>query len=120
MSSRGSYRRHSSQFKIQVCQEIRHGGLGRRGAQEKYNLSANLIQTWLSLYDRGELLSEEAQAAATIEYEAKIAALERKVGQLTIELDLLKKAPHLRLVSNNENSSIISGPKAAPSDEGAR
>lgn len=54
MSSRGSYRRHSSQFKIQVCQEIRAGELGRRGAQEKYNLSANLIEAWLSVYDGGE------------------------------------------------------------------
>jgi thioredoxin reductase len=36
-------------------------------------------------------------------------ALERKVGQLTMELDLLKKTPRRRLVSDNENSSIISG-----------
>jgi hypothetical protein len=28
--------------------------------------------------------------------------------------------PRLRLVSNNENSSIISGPKPAPSDEDAK
>ena len=93
MSSRGTYRRHSSLFKIQVCQEIRTGGLLRRGAQEKYNLSANLIQHWLSLYDRGELVSEEAEAAVIVEYQAKIAALERKVGQLTMELDLLRKHP---------------------------
>ena len=54
------------------------------------------------------------------EYEAKIAALERKVGQLTMELDLLKKAPRLRLVIGSETSSIVSGPKAAPSDGGAK
>ena len=120
MSSRGSYRRHSSQFKIQVCQEIRSGSLSRRGAQEKYHLSANLIQLWLSLYDRGELVSEEAEAAAIVEYEAKIAALERKVGQLTMELDLLKKTPRLRLVSSNESSSIVSGPKVVPFDGDAK
>jgi hypothetical protein len=50
------------------------------------------------------------------DYEAKIAALERKVAQLTMEPDLLKKAPKLRLVSGSENSSIVSGSKAAPSD----
>ena len=55
-----------------------------------------------------------------MDYEAKIAALERKVGQLTMELDLLKKTPHLRLVSDNASSSIVSGPKAAPSDEDAK
>ena len=37
-----------------------------------------------------------------------------------MELDLLKKTPRLRLVSDNENSSIISGPKPAPSDRGCQ
>jgi transposase len=56
----------------------------RREAQAKYELSANLIQHWLSLYDRGELVGEEVHAARIVEYEAKIAALERKVGQLVV------------------------------------
>jgi hypothetical protein len=73
------------------------------------------FQLWLTQYDRGELDADEVEASVLAEYEAKIAALERKVGQLTMELDLLKKKPHLRLVSDNENSSIISGPKPAPS-----
>jgi transposase-like protein len=120
MSKRGPYRRHSAQFKLQLCQEIRSGGLGRRDAQEKYSLSANLIQLWLTQFDRGELVGEEVEAAMAIDYEAKIAALERKVGQLTMELDLLKKAPRLRLVTGSETSSIISGPQAAPSGGGAK
>ena len=41
-------------------------------------------------YDRGELDVEEAAATTISEYGAKIAALERKVGQLTMEIDLLK------------------------------
>ncbi|HET6599804.1 MAG TPA: transposase [Burkholderiaceae bacterium] len=120
MSSRNAYRRHSAQFKLQLCQEIRSGGLARRSAQERYNVSANLIQHWLSLYDRGELAGDEAEAATAAAYEAKIAVLERKVGQLTMELDLLKKTPQLRLVGSSENSSIISGPMAAPSEGDAK
>ena len=120
MSSRGPYRRHAPELKIQLCQEIRSGALGRRDAQKKYTLSANLIQMWLTQFDRGELSTEEAEASVVVEYEAKIAALERKVGQLTMELDLVKKTPRLRLVSDNENSSIITGPKPAPSDGGAK
>jgi transposase-like protein len=58
----------------------------------KYRLSANLIQLWLTQYDRGELTQEEVEASVVAEYEAKIAALERKVGQVTMELDLLKKS----------------------------
>ena len=117
MSSRGPYRRHSAQFKLQLCQDIRSGVLGRRDAQKKYALSANLIQLWLTQFDHGELTGEEVEASLLMDYEAKIAALERKVGQLTMELDLFKKTPQLRLVSDNASSSIVSGPKAAPSDE---
>lgn len=120
MSSRGPYRRHTAQFKLQLCSDIRSGALGRRDAQRKYALSANLIQTWLTQFDRGELSTEEVEADIIAEYEAKVAALERKVGQLTMELELVKKTPRLRLVSDNENSSIITGPKPAPSDRGAK
>lgn len=118
--SRAPYRRHAPQFKLQVCQEIRSGQTTRREAQRKYTLSANLIQFWLTQYDRGELDADEVQASVLAEYESKIAALERKVGQLTMELDLLKKAPRLRLVGSSENCCIVSGPKAAPSDGGVR
>jgi transposase len=96
MSSRGSYRRHSQQFKLQLCNDIRSGALARREAKRKYSLSANLIQLWLTQYDRGELDREEVEASVLADYEAKIAALERKVGQFTMELDLLKKTPRLR------------------------
>lgn len=120
MSARGPYRRHSPQFKIQLCTDIRTGKLGRREALKTYNLSANLVQMWLTQFDRGELDKEDAAASTVAEYEAQIAALERKVGQLIMELDLLKKTPRLRLVSDSENSSIISGPRPAPSDGDAK
>ena len=106
--SRGPYRRHTPQFKLQLCTDIRSGTVGRRESQKKYGLSANLIQLWLTQYDRGELNREEVEAWAAAEYEAKIAALE------------LKKTPRLHLVSSNESSSIVSGPKAAPSEGGAK
>jgi transposase len=91
MKSRGRYRRHSTPFKLQLCQDIRNGVIGRRDAQRTYGVSANLIQLWLTQFDRGELNDEEAEASVIAEYEAHIAALERKVGQLTMELDLVKK-----------------------------
>ena len=119
MSTNGSYRRHSPQFKLQLCHDIRDGRIGRREAQRTYRISANLIQLWLNQFGRGELDSEEVAASTIAEYEVKIAALERKVGQLTMEVDLLKKTSRLLLVSSNENSSIVSGPFVAPSARGA-
>jgi len=120
MSARGPYRRHSPQFKVQLCTDIRSGKIGRREAQRTYQISANLIQMWLDQYDRGELDTEEAAASTIADYEAKIAALERKVGQLTMEVDLLKKTPRLQLVNNSGESSIFTGPVVVPSDRGAK
>jgi len=40
-------------------------------------LSANLIQLWLTLFDRGDPVGEEVEAAMAVGYEAKIAALVR-------------------------------------------
>lgn len=74
MSSRGPYRRHTAQFKLQPCTDIRSGVLGRRDAQKKYELSANLIQMWLTQFDCGEFSTKEVQADAVAEHEAKIAA----------------------------------------------
>jgi transposase-like protein len=120
MPARGSYRRHSGEFKLQLCTDIRTGKIGRRDASRTHGLSANLLQLWLTQYDRGDLNEEEAAASVVAEYEAKVAALERKVGQLTMELDLLKKSPRLRLVSDGAPSSIVSGPHPARSGKDAK
>lgn len=69
MSSRGPYRRHTAQFRLQLCTDIRSGLIGRREAQQKYRLSANLIQLWLTQYDRGELNQEEVEASVVAEHE---------------------------------------------------
>ena len=61
MSSRGKYRRHAPEFKIQLCQDIRSGAIGRRDAARKYTLSTNLIQLWLTQYDRGEPGTDETE-----------------------------------------------------------
>ena len=118
--SRGPYRRHSLQFKLQLCTDIRSGAIGRREAQRTYKLSAQLIQLWLTQFDEGQLCVEEMEASVIDEYEAKIAALERKVGQLTMEIDLLKKRPRRQSENTNETSSIVSGPVAVPSAGGAK
>src|SRR5260364_436349 len=75
---------------------LKLGKIGRREAKRTYPNSADRIQLCLSQYDRGELNAEEAAATTISEYGAQIAALERKVGSLAMEIDLLKKTPRLR------------------------
>jgi transposase-like protein len=82
--ARGRYRRHSPHFKLQICSDIRTGVMGCGEAQNTFELSANLIQTWLAQYDAGEMTVADIESPMINEYEAKIVALERKVGQLTM------------------------------------
>ena len=123
MSSKVPYRRHSPEFKLQLCREIRAGELRRLEAQRKYKLSSALVHSWLTQFDRGDMEAGAAQGSDAVviaEYEAKIAELERKVGQLAMELDLVKKIQRQRPASGSENFSIVSGPRVAPSGGDAK
>jgi len=52
--------------------------------------------TWVEKYRKGELTEEIEDGECIREYEARIASLERKVGQLVMELDAFKKREAIR------------------------
>jgi transposase len=92
MSERPVYRRHAAAFKEQVCRELRTGQIGRREAQQRYGLSDNLIHQWLHRYDLQQpVLPPADQPVDQAEIHAacveKIHELERKIGQLVMELE---------------------------------
>lgn len=107
MSIRGPYRQHSPEFKLQLCTEIREGKLGRREALKIYQISANLIQLWLARHDHGKLNVEDVAAHNMADFETKIATLERKVGQLMMELDLKKTAQHEGMQSRHQATQKV-------------
>jgi transposase-like protein len=96
MATTTPHRRHSAEFKRQVCTEIRSGALGRREAQRKYRISDNLLQLWLAQYDADALASVRGASggdgSAHAACEARIAALERKIGQLLMALEQSERA----------------------------
>ena len=111
-----SNRRFSWQFRVQLCSDIRSGVITRSEAQRKHRLSGQLMTLWLGQFDRGELSQEVAEPTLEDERELTIAALQRKVGELTMRIDLLKKTPRSGLVRSNDPSLIITGPPAARSE----
>jgi transposase-like protein len=109
-------RRFTWQFKVQLCSDIRSGVISRSEAQRKHRLSGQLMTLWLGQFDRGELSQELAEPALEDERELTIAALQRKVGELTMQVDLLKKTPRPALVRSSDPSLIITGPPADRSE----
>ncbi len=80
----------SREFKVQVIREIEAGKTVAQAARE-HQLRPNLIGRWRKQHaEYGQRLFAGAGHAYT--ESAKVAELERKVGQLTMEADLLKKA----------------------------
>jgi transposase len=107
------YRTYSIEFKRQIVQEYLAGEDSLQGLSRRHGVGRTLIRIWIKKYQDGEFNDEVAVADSLDEYEARIAALERKVGQLTMENDLLKKTlPRARSL-NGEIFSIVSGPPAS-------
>lgn len=83
-------RKHTREFKLQVLREI-EGGKSVAVAAREHQVHPSLITKWQRNHNQ---YSETAFAGngRTYKDEARIAELERKVGQLTLENDFLKKA----------------------------
>ena len=103
------HRNYSIEFKRQVVQEYL-GGEALNGLAKRHRISRNLIRLWRTKYEAGEFSGDAALACTFEEYESRIALLERKVGQLAIENDLLKKTLPRSRSMNGENASLVSGP----------
>jgi transposase len=83
-------RQFTREFKLQVIREIEAGKTVAQAARE-HQLHPNTILKWRKLHEQ---YAERAFAGngQTYKDEARIAELERMVGQLTMENALLKKA----------------------------
>ncbi len=112
------HRRYSTEFKLRLVEAYLAGEDSAHALAKQYGFPHTLLRIWAEKYRKGELTLDVQREEQLQEYELKIAALERKVGQLTMELDLLKKGLAAAPPASNASSSIISGPVASPSREG--
>jgi transposase len=113
-----NHRSHSIAFKLQVVQAYLEGDGGMDAIAHRHQISPYLVQDWIAKYRRGELTETMERKERIKEYEVKIASLERKVGQLAMEVDFLKKYQE-ELRKKDAKPSILSGPGEAPSRKGA-
>jgi transposase-like protein len=93
MVQRRPYRRHSARFKLQICHDIRSGVRTRSATIKEFELSNALIQQWMVKFDAGTLDADGDDQAEANQARARLAALERKVGQLAMELESLRGNP---------------------------
>ena len=113
------YRTYTIEFKQPVVEEHLSQGTSLNQLARRHDISRELLRIWVRKHEAGELAGNEPTKTDRRAYEAKIAGLERKVGQLTMELDLLKKGLASTRRPRSASSLAVSGPKPAPSEPGA-
>lgn len=107
------YRRYSETFRHQVVEEILSGEQTMLDQSRRYEISRSLLHDWVGKYRADGLASGRSARGLLAEQEARIAVLERKIGQLTLENDLLKKTSAALRRRNAEPPSVVSGPVAS-------
>jgi transposase len=99
-------RKFSKAFKRQVVEEFLAGEGTQAQLARRYGVSDSLIFQWRRRYAEGKL----EETASPSDKDDRIKELERMVGRLTMENELLKKGVRFALLRENERSSMISGP----------
>ena len=113
------HRSYSLEFKRHVAQQYLSGEIPLAQLARQHDMCRSLIGIWVAKYEAGEFDDKQVQGDVLARYEARIAELERKVGQLVMENDLLKKARRAVEQPSGAMVSVVSGPTVSRSDEAA-
>ena len=105
----------SKAFKQQVVEELLSGRTSQAQLIRQHGLSYNLLCNWRNAYWSGRLGTGNGSKVL----EQRIRELERKVGELTMDNDLLKGAAKFAALQENGNGLLYSGPAPEPSAKDA-
>jgi transposase len=111
-------RSFSAAFKRQVIGELLSGGCTLAQLSRRHDVSPGLILYWKKRHEEAGLAEGPSQSEKRTL--ARIAELERLVGRLTMENELLKKAMQYTARRTKERSSPITAKTLAASRGGAK
>ena len=114
----GKIRRYfKAGFKQQLIQEIGAGGLTLSAAARKYQISVSVLTRWRTQWQAGVLV--DGPSAREKALEAELARYKAKVGELTMEIEQVKKIQAAFRRLKNGPPSLLSGPPIPPSPKAA-
>ncbi len=111
------HRRYDLDFKRRLAQEYLSGGVTLGALARHHDVSRNLVRLWVEKYEAGEFEDGEVQTEQLSHCQTRIAELERKVGQLVMENEWLKKTRRAAVQHSTGSTCVVSGPAVSPSDE---
>jgi transposase-like protein len=112
-------RRFSSEFKRQVVEELMSGESRPAQLCRRYNITSSVLYHWKKQYSRGKFNNEPTEEGALRD---RIEKLERLVGKLTLENEVLKRGLQHSLSRSQRNgkSSGYGDVSESPSGGGVR
>ena len=114
---RQTHKRYTREFKRQVVEELVNGPDSGVAVSRKYGLSSGLLSRWCKEFDEGAAPEPEEDSRAL---RVRVAELERKIGQLTMENDFLKKfAAYAKQQTNARLSIVTAKTLASPKPVGS-
>lgn len=113
----GTRRGFTREFKRQVVEEWLSGAGGPAQLSRKYAISPGLLYHWKRQYSRGWYGNEPTTEGAMAD---RIKELERLVGRLTFENELLKKAVQVSASRREKSGSWSPGLDGGGSNGGAK
>lgn len=94
------------QFKMKVCEAIDRGDRSVLEVCREFQLQRAVVEGWLKKYVRGDLAPKSKTKES--DYEREIEKLRAKVGELTMQVDSLKKL-HQKRPTKSDGGWIKSG-----------
>lgn len=105
-------------FKRQVVEEIEAGLVIPAEAARKHGLSQGVIDRWRAKYRAGTLVEKPSTEEKALRAENE--RLKAKVGELTMQIDLLKKMEAYARQQKSVNTSVITAKNLAVYRGGAK
>ena len=103
-------RKFDVQFKIKVAEAIVSGAAEIGNVCREHQLSRSVVDKWISRYNEGAL---GVAANRERELERQVEKLQAKIGELTMQIDLLKKVEAWKLSQRSVDTSIITSSNLA-------
>ena len=104
-------RKFDEQFKVKVCEAVRSGCKTIGEVCREYQLSRNVVDRWLAAFDAGKPVGRPSTRERELEREVE--KLRAKVGELTMQIDILKKIEDWKRREKSVASSIITAANLA-------
>lgn len=107
------YRRYDEEFKRDLVARIDGGNLTKAQAARENNIAPTLIDRWQSQIHDGTLRTRPSPREKQLERELEM--YKKKVGELSVQVDLLKKVKQASVSTRRSSGYVVTGVKPAPS-----